>query len=185
MPLATPKTWVVGEVVSAAEMNDEVRDQINALIADRLFARKTANTGRSSTTTLTDDPHLSVTVAADAVYIVDGWLLYGAPSETDMQAAWSAPTGTTGAWTGWGIGLGTSTQTNNGYLIRTDGRQDLTQAHTFAGVGSPNLVVGLLHATVVTSSTAGTLALQWAQGTSGATAATIYAQSWIRVTRIA
>lgn len=33
MTIATPRTWVVGEVVSAAEMNAEIRDQWNDLIA--------------------------------------------------------------------------------------------------------------------------------------------------------
>ncbi|MGW6418852.1 hypothetical protein [Streptomyces sp. NPDC055055] len=33
MPLAVPRTWVVGEVVTAAYMNAEIRDQINALLS--------------------------------------------------------------------------------------------------------------------------------------------------------
>ncbi|MFD5370828.1 hypothetical protein [Streptomyces sp. NPDC127103] len=33
MALAVPRTWVVGEVVAAATMNQEVRDQFNDLIA--------------------------------------------------------------------------------------------------------------------------------------------------------
>jgi hypothetical protein len=33
VPLATPRTWVVGEVVSAAQLNAEIRDQFNALLA--------------------------------------------------------------------------------------------------------------------------------------------------------
>jgi hypothetical protein len=33
MALATPRTWVVGEVVTAAELNAEVRDQWNDMLA--------------------------------------------------------------------------------------------------------------------------------------------------------
>ncbi|MEU2075413.1 hypothetical protein [Streptomyces sp. NPDC013489] len=33
MALAVPRTWVVGEVVTAAQLNAEIRDQINDLIA--------------------------------------------------------------------------------------------------------------------------------------------------------
>lgn len=185
MPLATPRTWVVGEVVTAALMNAEIRDQVNALRNDNLYARKTADTARTSTTTPTADPHLTVSVAANAVYQVDGWLLYSAPAAADMQARWAIPTGATGAWTGWGIGLGTTAQTTDGYLIRTEGRTDLTQAHTFAGIGSPNLVTGQLRGTLVTAATAGTFAVEWAQGTSDSIATTLYTQSWIRLVRIA
>lgn len=33
MPLAVPRTWVVGEVVTAAQLNAEIRDQFSALLS--------------------------------------------------------------------------------------------------------------------------------------------------------
>jgi hypothetical protein len=33
VPLTTPRTWVVGEVVTAAQLNAEIRDQFNFLLA--------------------------------------------------------------------------------------------------------------------------------------------------------
>ncbi len=48
--------------------NEEVDITITATGAAALFAYKTADTNRASTTTLTNDPHLSVTVASSTKY---------------------------------------------------------------------------------------------------------------------
>lgn len=66
MAYTTPRTWVTGEVVTAAQLNQDVRDNILFLAASTLgYAQVTANqTGIG--TTVTDLTGLSVTVTVTA-----------------------------------------------------------------------------------------------------------------------
>lgn len=167
-----PYTFQVGDDITADRLN-----------WDKL-AWKTADTSRDTTTTRTADPHLTVSVAANARYLINGTLFYTATATADLSIAWSAPTGATGVWTAFCTGTGATTTDPVGYQVRTDARTDLTQGHTCAGLGSPNPVAVLLGGHVETSSTAGTLALVWAQAASGAIATTLMEGSWVRFTRV-
>lgn len=167
-----PTLWQPGMDITAERLNAD------------LFVRKGSDTSRDTTTTRTDDPHLTVSVAANATYLVDGFIIYSATTTTDLSVAWAIPSGASGAWCAWCIGNDATGTSTNGYTVRTEARTDLTQGHTCGGIGSPNLVSALVKATLVTSS-AGTFALQWAQATSGGVAATVYANSWLRLIRVA
>src|SRR5687767_4801287 len=97
--LATPRTWVVGEVVTAALMNAEIRDQFNALIAAQPDIVKSGDTSRASTTTLAADPHLTVNVVASATYTLDGFIDYdGAFGAGGLKVDFTLPAGATLRW---------------------------------------------------------------------------------------
>jgi hypothetical protein len=162
-----------------------------------MVARKTSDTSRAATTTASADPHLQFQVEADAVYIMDGWIIYDSPTAADINIDWSAPTGSDGQWTAIGVGhspvigattapaLQTDTQDARGYMIRVEAN-DLTSARSYGGLGVGSTPLTLhLQGTLRVGSTAGTYSLDWAQFSSNATATTLYTDSWLRLQRIA
>lgn len=146
-------------------------------------ARKTSDTSRTSNATPSDDPHLTFTVTAGAVYTVEGWIKYSAIETADITLDWTIPSGALGEWTGHGNGLAITAADTAGYLQRTEAN-DVDQARNYGGVGGSNFTV-LIAGTLRVGSTGGTYAMQWSQGTSNATATTVYTDSWLRLTRVA
>jgi hypothetical protein len=156
-----------------------------ALLASALpqVVRKTADTSRS-TTAVADDPHLSFSVEANAVYIVEGMLLCSnTTADDDINLDWTVPSGSDGSWGGVGYQLNTAGGTDAN--ARMFG-QSITSARSFgtSDDGAAGMTVILIHATLITGSTAGTHTLQWAQLQSTGTL-TVYADSFLKYTRIA
>jgi hypothetical protein len=160
-------------------------------------ARKTADTQRSATTTLTDDPHITFDVTAGGVYSFEGWLKYDGPAAGDIHVGWSVPSGTEGEWTGWGAGhnpvisfnstpaIVSDSQQPRGYTIRTE-TVEITANRTFGTLGTGlTALTATFSGTLRIGSTGGTFAMKWAQATSDATVTTIYTDSWARLLRIA
>jgi hypothetical protein len=82
-----PPTWVTGQVLASADVN-------NWFVP--LAAYKLASTGRSSTT-LSIDPDLQVTVAANAFYEVSAAIIYQAASTSvGIKWGWVFPGTVTG-----------------------------------------------------------------------------------------
>lgn len=161
-----------------------------------MVARKTSDTSRSATTTTTADPHLTFDIAANAVYVMDGWLKYDGPIAGDLNLDWSPPSGCEGEYTAWGSGnasitatvgitLTSDTQSVRGYMIRTE-TNDISQSRSFGclGTGLTPLTI-MINGTIRNGSTAGTYSLDWAQLASDATSTTLYTDSWLRLQRIA
>jgi hypothetical protein len=165
--------WLAGQDITA--------DQLNLMLP--MVARKVTDTARTSTGTATADPELTFTLAANAVYIMDGWIKYSADASGDLLIDWNVPSGCLGEWSGIAIGLGTSASTTSGYSLRTE-TNDIDQARSFAGIGAANTVSLQIYGTIRTSS-GGTYAMTWAQGASFATATTLYTDSWLRLQRVA
>lgn len=157
--------------------------------------RKTSDTSRSATTTLAADPHLQMDVAAGGVYALWGWMKYDALAAADIVVGFSFPTGTLGEWTGIGGGITVTSATAGGgtqqdavstwgYNVRLE-TTDLVNTRNFGALGVGTTLTVLINGTFRIGSTAGTLALTWAQGASNATATTVYTDSWINVLRVA
>lgn len=164
----TVKNWSVGEVLTAADLN---------AWAVPLAVRKASATSRVSTATPSADPDLFLTVAANAVYKVELGLAYDADAGGDLKFQFSVPSGTMtlvhGSWLSGTAALFTDDQVVSEVIVPVTGG---VGAGTAAGVlGNYILAVG---------STAGTLALQWAQGTSSATATILHANSYLIARRI-
>jgi hypothetical protein len=124
-------------------------------------AVKAADTSRLNTTTPTDDPDLSVTVAANTTYLVEGLILYTSPSVApDLKFNLNAPTGATGYWT---LLAPSSTSTADPDVIRTIATPPGATTRSY-GVSTAATVFGaVLRGTVITSSTAGAVTVQWSQ----------------------
>lgn len=157
----------------------EITPELLALIVP-LEARKLADEPRSNATLATDST-LFVPVAAQAAYEVTGYIIYSqnlaASATSGITIGWSAPAGATFQWTSGGTSGTTATTT-----------QDVTVQNLAATRGLPsNLgtrMSGIPFGTLVTSVTAGTFALRWAQVATSATATIVHADSWIRLRRV-
>ncbi len=160
-------TIAPGEIIYAAEILDQ-------------FGRskyKPADTSRSSTTTLADDPDLIIPVLANAVYVMECYLVaFNTTASVNFLHGWSGPSGATlnnwsQAWNNAGTSTASLTLANIG-LTRNDSLDaNNAQHYDFRG-------------TLVTGSTAGNFALRWAQGTSNASATVVRAGSWLRLMRV-
>lgn len=147
-----------------------------------LSAFKTGDTGRTSTTTLAADPHLTVTAVANAVYRIEGMLYFTGDPAGDFQFQISGPAG-------FNTALSILTQNNNatattGSLITdVQGTSGLGPTVTCGCIAGAALVAAI-NGIVTTSGTSGAIFVNWAQGASNGTATTLKTNSHIFLTRI-
>ena len=194
MAWTSPLTWVAGQIVTAAQLNTHVRDNLNALAdgswgIEKTITLKAADETVTNSATVQSDDHLSFSVAANAKYLVDFKLLVSQNANAigaDFKFGFSLPA--SASWSG------------------ADGLPDLTVGTTAAGDGNWTALSAASAATrscgldgnsgnitglsfsvlVVTSGTAGTTTLQWAQNTATAgVGTTVKANSWLTAVRIA
>jgi hypothetical protein len=148
----------------------------------RLFAYKTANTSRASTTTATADPHLTFTVAANTTYTLSGFLVYDGLDTADLKFGFTAPAGATGSW--W-PGAADSSMNALAFAARWGALTDVTSSVMTVGAqGAGTILAAAPKGLVITSGTPGTFSLVWAQGSSSATATILRAHSWLRLDRM-
>lgn len=155
-------------------------------IGQERYAVKTANTTRASTTSKTDDPDLTASVVANAVYYVEFVLAAQSSSTTpNINTAWNVPSGTTGLKFAHG-------PTNNAatFVTRTDTNARVS-AHGYTTgldyiINGSGVSVAILEKSIVTTgANSGTIAMQWAQNTSNATGTVVEAGSYMYIRRIA
>lgn len=179
--MTTLTTPVYGEILDPA-WAEAVVDQIDTLSAFAsasysVFAYKTGDTTRTSTATFADDPHLTVTVAANTIYVVDASLIYLTAATPDIKFSWTLPSG--GTMTNWGFRYRThdGTETSGSTAAGTD-----TVSITAAATPGPNQTI-VVRGLLVTSS-AGTFAVRWAQNTSDSGSTSFKQNSWLRLTPV-
>jgi hypothetical protein len=119
----------------------------------------TTSTGQTAST------HLVIAVEASATYLLDAALIIETPSGVNFVHSWTGPSGATMQW---GDAAGNYVAT-------------ITGTDTWSGTGANKHAH--LRGLLVTSSTAGSLTVTFATGTSSNTASLV-AGSWVRLTRI-
>lgn len=150
---------------------------------------KEANEDRAATTTLTNDTDLVATLEANARYHVTFYIHFAAIDGAQIQTAWTVPTGSSGvrsaAGAAWTLAGGAAT------VQAADGGYHRSGVHAFSTAvrygtrnNAANQCVAQEEAYITTSSTAGTLALQWAQAVSNASATRVAAGSSLHIQRI-
>jgi hypothetical protein len=148
------------------------------------YKQKPVDENLVSSITMQNDDHLFVPLAANATYKVEFHVQCKSPNN-GLQTSWATPTGTTGAKMCTGPTSVVADGSNRGDTkMRLQGSTTLNTAITYAVDPASSTVIretGL----ITTGSTAGNLQLQWAQITSSATAATMFAGSYLVVERIA
>lgn len=148
-----------------------------------LIAYKTASTDRSSTITFSDDPELTFTLAANAVYIIEFYLFYAGNTGL-MQTKWTVPAGASGNRSAMGPGSAATDANSNNISMRS-GVHAYTTAVLYGNRGTASLNQSIaVETALVTTTTAGACALSWTQGTSNAAATRMGAGSWARALRI-
>lgn len=158
----TVKQWNVGDVLAAADMN---------VWTVPLAAYKTGTTVRS-TSTLSNDPDLVITLAANTIYEVTCAINYAVVTG-GFQVAWTVPGSTTGALTASFVLAATGA-----------GAFGYTWAASFQAGNqtSPNGGINI-QGNLITAGSGGTFALKWANGT-GANSTTIGAGSYLSARRV-
>lgn len=143
---------------------------------------KSADESVTSSTTLQNDDHLVLPLAANARYLLDGYLSYTGPTfaagPADLKADWAIPSGASVRWSHNGPGSNTpngiaATETNH------------STAHVLGTYGTGTNITSRPAGWVTTGSTAGNLQLRWAQNVSNGTPVTMRAGSWIKLKRVA
>ena len=159
--------------------SDAATARLNLGIADQEIKFKTAGTSRSSTTTLTDDPHLAgFTVDAATVYILEGFIIAVADNSATPDLKWQFQSSQTlveslafridATETG---SLGSTAVTDNVGVAAT---VSLITGNFRSGINLKGVFVG--HATL-----SATVDFQWAQNTADSAATTVGVGSWIRL----
>ncbi|MEU8469609.1 hypothetical protein AB0F30_17075 [Streptomyces sp. NPDC029006] len=144
-------------------------------------ARKTVDETVTSSVTVQDDDQLTLAVAANSVYMLEAFLIYDGDTAGDLRITFTGPTGATMDWTPNGASTAQASGTGS---IKLE-RQPLGQESTLGASGAGAKAVAMPRGVLVTGSTAGSLTLRWAQATASATATTVFANSLIRLTKIA
>lgn len=141
---------------------------------------KTADEQVTSSATVQDDDHLTLTVVAGGVYAFEGCLLFdSADANADLRLTFVGPSGATGWWAPVAITLGNADGSGSVRLTKFD----LAAESTMGAISGGSLA--LPRGYLAVSATAGSFKLQWAQASSSGTAVTVRAGSWLRLHRMA
>jgi len=142
------------------------------------LAAKASDTSRASNTTLSDDPELQVTSLAAGTYSVEWMVIITGPAgNTNFKAGLDCTaTVTSSFWATNIIDAAGNRGSNAG-----QNACPASQTQTVLTSGAYTIIQGF--GTVVQSTT-GTLAFQWAQASSSATAEVTKAGSWFRVSKV-
>lgn len=145
-----------------------------------LFVRKTADTNSTSGTG-TDDPHLTVSLVAGAVYELSGRLYLQTTDTTNADFAMTFTTQTsTGGY--WDISGPNQTSTTDSTSTRTIATPFGAGARTFGAISGS--VIPLILGGIVRPTVSGAFAVNWNRAGASGTV-TLSADSWMELTRVA
>lgn len=151
-----------------------------------LFIRKTTQEQVVNSIALQDDDHFAFTVAANAVYKLNGYIAYtgaldGGASAGGLKMQFTGPAGATLRWTNYGTNPG-------GGVVEYNVVSEALAAASPRSVPTNGGGLGMTCAprgTLITAGTSGTFRLRWAQNIANATPTTILADSWLELQRVA
>ena len=164
-------TWAAAQVLTASDINQWFVP---------LAVVKSADTSRTSTTSLTADPHLTLSVAASATYQVDVVLLYKGPSGAGFFQ-WDFDVPTSAVFPN----VASYTNSSGNATVQYNAAGVTSQWANTEGTGGTNDDAIRIGGTLVVSSTAGTFDLKWAQHASNGTAVSLLANSYMMLRRLA
>jgi hypothetical protein len=148
---------------------------VSAGKGQKTLVRKSATTGRASTTTLADDPHITFTLAASAVYQLDAYFTAAGAAAADIKIAWNATSGASGAGASHSRGcMGPALSVTD--VTDTNVRFDRRNWNTSVSYGVDGTVTSHIHEEGLVDNSAGgagSFTLQWAQNASNATSTTL------------
>lgn len=166
------KVFAVGDVLTALDVNE--------YLVNTRFVSTPSDTPRNTTTTLANDPYLSVAVDANKSYRVDVAVNYQSPSASNFKCTFTVPA--SAAFSGSDRGFFVSTGAYGEGSI--DAGFPVTATFHLVGQApfdSPFRLSGIL----ATAGTAGSFTFQWCQDTSGGTNTIVRAGSSMLLRRCA
>ena len=187
--LASYQTPTVGDVAVISQSSNGNWIALNRLAASgtplgaTVYRSKAATLDRTSSTLL-DDPDLTVQLDAGAVYKVEFTLHYAATDTARFRTAWTVPSGTTGTRSAVGADQGQILSVTSSGGTGRWGVHNFTTACIYGTRNDNTLQCYAQEESTLITTTAGTCALQWAQQTTNATASRLAQGSCMRVTRI-
>lgn len=175
----------LGSAALADEEDFATADDIAELAARPLIAVKSANQSWTADTVLSDTTDLSVAVEANTVYEVMVVLRYEAATTGDLKTAYVYPASATLAVAEDSlIGAATATSSARAAGGSTSGTASPKAAQTSGGAGAGVGTWFRSHGILRVGANSGTFKIQNAQNASDATATTVYADSYIKLTKV-
>jgi hypothetical protein len=164
--------FTAGQPLTAAQLN-----AING------FVSKTADQSVTSSTTLTNDTHLSFAIPAAGTYLADLYLYVtsAANAAGSIKLGFSFPAGTLHFASDGGTGMATGTSGSGEWAAALSATSGTTVLNYSVNTGAMYINT---HA-ILTATASGTLRLMWAQIASNVNATTVKAGSHMRVTQVA
>lgn len=149
---------------------------LEALVTEArsLGAVKSSTQTVNNSTALVNATGLSFSAAANAAYLGDLCLYYNSGATPDIKFGLTVPSGTTGTWGGLGYDFTP--------VLLAFGPIDIATALGFGGLSADR--AAFIRVALTTSSTAGTVQVQFAQSTMNASNTNLLAGSWIKFHRI-
>jgi hypothetical protein len=147
-----------------------------------LIVVKASNESVTSSTTLQDDDELLFAIGASETWIAELTLYVTGNAAGDILVDITAPSGATGVWGGTGL-IRTATTDESGNRERA--LPSFGSGGVSFGVVTANVQTVRLYATIINSTNAGNVTLQWAQLASNGTATVVNAGSCLRAHRVA
>lgn len=145
------------------------------------YVRKTANTARNNTAAQAADPHLTVSLAANASYDFECVLFANSASATpDLRLSFTWPGDATAIWGDIALTSAASSAGGSIHTAVAEVSGDMPGSSTVGLVAAKTMIVLRGHIRTVT---AGDLALRWAQGTATVEDTTLYADSFLIATQ--
>jgi hypothetical protein len=159
-----------GDVATKATLDDR----------ELLAVTKTGNQTVNNTTTKVADTHLTLPVAANAIYHVSLMAIVSGPTGADWSMLWTFPAGATGTQFAHGPELPVTTVRATAIQARS---ASLSTAMAYGTDGSENSAIRE-ELWLKTSGTAGNLTLTWAQNAAVAGTTTVYLGSYLTAYRV-
>lgn len=145
---------------------------------------KTADQIVNNSTALVNDTHLAAPIpAVVANWAIEGWLYYASGATPDIKFASAADAAISSV--GFSVqAISTSGATAGNDNGNWDAIDAVATALPIGGVGAAASVSGILSGHLISTGTAGTLQLQWAQNSLDASDTTLFEGCWLRLTAI-
>lgn len=170
------KVWAAGDILTATDQNTHPMQQ--------QWVVKSANETITSSTTLQNDDHLLISVAASTRYLLEAFLLLSGTSNVGaIKLFWTAPSGSTLDWSPHSTYYNGATSAvgdiDASAWTLSDSRP------TAAATANPNNHFACPKGILLTGGSAGTLQFQWAPNNNTGDSAIVRAGSLLRLTRLA
>jgi hypothetical protein len=148
-------------------------------VAATLYARKTVDEHVTNWAQLQQDNQLFLNLAPNAIYTFTAFLNWSSDLAADLKIGWRIPAGATIVWTPDSLGT-TATGTTGSPKKSVAG----PEAVSLGGVGTGVKLAATATGIVRTGTTAGDMHLLWAQNATHPSTSTLYADSYLQLTRV-